>query len=491
MGAQRATLIRQFLTETVLLAVIGGGAGVLLAKYLLDTLVAADLPLPFPVTLDLSPDPTVLGFTLLVTVAAGLLFGLAPALQASKTDVAPTLKDESTGGGKRKRVNLRSGLVVVQVAMSLVLLIGAGLFLRSLQARVDIDPGFGAEPAAIITANTIPERYTEEESRTWFRTFLADVATLPGVEAVGMTGDLHLSTLNNMSMDINVDGVDPPPDEDYHLIDRAPVDAGFFDAAGVEIIEGRNFRDSDTSDSEPVAIVSKAFAERFWPGRSAIGRVFRTRSGEVMVVGIASDAKVRALGEEPRPFVYQPFDQLFVSSMTVIARTAGDAKATVPEMVALARRSDPELLIYETKTMERHLGVVLLPHRLSALVVTAFGTLALLLAAIGLYGVVSYSVSTRSREVGIRMALGADPRAVVRMLMTSGLKLVAIGAVLGLLASLASGKLLGGLLYGIEATDPIALGLVPLVLVAVALLAAWLPARRASWVSPVQSLKAS
>lgn len=307
---------------------------------------------------------------------------------------------------------------------------------------------------------------------------------------MGMSGDIPLSTLNNQMMGLIVDGVDPPPGQEFHRIDWAEVDPGFFAAAGVEILRGRAFQESDGPDGVRVAIVSDALAQRFWPDGGAVGRVFRRNGNEHTVVGVARDAKIRSLGEAPRPFVYLPYSQAFSSTMTVVARTSADAQQTVLAMVALARRLDPELLIYETKTMERHLGVMLLPHRLSALLVGAFGGLALLLTTIGLYGVVSYAVATRSREVGIRMSLGADPRSVVRLLMSGGMKLVAVGGIIGLVLSVLSAQLLGGLLYGIKASDPIVFGLVPVVLGAVALLAAWIPARRASSINPVRALRA-
>ncbi len=219
LGAQRGLLIKQFFTETVVLAVIGGGGGLILAIVLLKVLVTVDLPLPFPIALDLSLDGRVLAFSLVTTVAAGLLFGMAPAIQATKADVASTLKDESTGGGRPKTFSLRNALVVLQVAVSLMLLVGAGLFLRSLQARVAVDPGFGYDPAAIVTVQAVPDRYTSEEALVFFRNLLEQTTALPGVTNVGMTGDLHLSTLNNQMMSVNVDGIDPPPGQQFHLID--------------------------------------------------------------------------------------------------------------------------------------------------------------------------------------------------------------------------------------------------------------------------------
>ncbi len=490
LGARRGLLIRQLLTESVLLSLVGGAAGLLLSNVMLRSLVAADLPLPVPITLDLRPDGPVLAFSVAVTLAAALLFGLIPALQATNADVAPTLKDEGTGGGKPRRVTLRGSLVVAQVAISLVLLVGAGLFLRSLQARLAVDPGFGYEPTAILTIQTPPDNYTEEESRVFIRTYVEEVSRLPGVTAVGLTHDLHLNTLNNSNVGIYVDGVEPPPGQDYHLIDYARVDPGFFAAAGIPILAGRNFSEIDERDAPPVAIVSEAFARRFWPGEDPVGRVYRGREVEYTIVGVARDAKVRSLGEAPRPLIYRPYEQAFSSGITVIAQTRGDAERTAIDMLAVARRLEPELMVFEQKTMERHLGTMIIGHRLSAIVVSAFGLIALVLAVLGLYGVVGYAVSTRSREVGIRMSLGADPGSVVRLVMKGGLQLVAVGSAVGLILAFLLARLLSGLLFGVGTGDPLAFVLVPSLLLAVAVVAAWLPARRASAIDPVAALKA-
>lgn len=490
MGAQRGTLVRQFLTETSLLALMGGLAGIAIAKGLLAALVAADLPLPFPITLDLSLDGTVLGFSLLLTAGAGVFFGLVPALQATNPDVAPTLKDEGTGAHGRRGPTLRGALVMTQVAVSLMLLIGAGLFLRSLQARTAVDPGFGDEPAAVMSVQAPLARYTRDEARVFFRSLLDDISAMPGVTAVGMTGDLHLSSMNNMMMGIRVEGVEPPPGQDFHLVDQAMVDPGFFEAVGIPIVRGSNFAGRYEPDAPRVAIVSEAMAKRFFPEGEAVGRTFQRGDSEYAIIGVARDAKVRSLGEAPRPFIYQPFDQAFSSGMTVIARTSGNADRLVLDLVSTARSLDPEIMIYESKTMEAHLGIMLLPARLSALVVSAFGLLALVLAGIGLFGVVSYAVSTRSREMGIRMSLGADPSNVVWMLTKGGMRLVAVGGLIGLGLSFLAAQLLGRLLYGIESADPMTFGLVPAVMAVVALLAAWIPARRASAISPVRALRA-
>ena len=489
LGARRGRLIQQLLTETTLLALVGGVAGVALAAWMLEALVAADLPLPVPITLDLSLDGAVLGFSLLITVLAGLFFGLAPALHSTRPDLAPTLKDEGTGGGAPRKLTLRNTLVVTQMAVSLVLLVGAGLFLRTLQSRTAIDPGFGYDPSAFVSVQLPLEGYDEAEGRVFFRELLDEVRMLPGVTSAGLTSDIGLSASNNYGIGVNVDGVEPPPGAHFHMLSRTETDSEYFQAAGIQILRGRTFEPTDEAGAPPVAIISQAMADKFWPGEDAIGRVFHGNDQEITVVGVAREAKVHSLGEAPVSFVYLPHEQSFRAFVTVLANTTIDPERTKLDLVALVRRLDPEVLIYEAQTMERHLAVSLLPHRLAALMVTAFGIIALVLASIGLYGVVSYAVATRSREVGIRMSLGAEPQGVVRMLMAGGLRLVGVGTVIGLVLALLASRLVAGLLYGVGATDPVAFTVVPAVLVVVAMLATWIPARRASRVNPVRALK--
>ncbi|MDH5805185.1 MAG: ABC transporter permease [Gemmatimonadota bacterium] len=487
-GAGRGRLIRQLLTESLLLSIVGGAAGIVLAKALLSALLNADLPLPFPITLDLSLDTSVLAFAFGVTLVAGVMFGLAPAWQATNPDLAPTLKDESTGGGVPKRFTLRKSLIVAQVGMSFMLLVGSGLFLRSLDARSNVDPGFGYEPAAMITLQVPPDKYSEEQSRIFFESFLNEIEAVPGVAAAGMMDDVFLSTMNNQMTGVNVPGVEPPPDRDFHAIDYASIDPGIFEALDVGIVDGRPFDDRDVADGAPVIIVSEAFARHFWPEDRAVGKMVRIGDSEVTVVGVARNAKIRSLGEAPRDYIYFPYEQRTRTFMTVVAKTDNDEQMAA-NLVSMARALEPEIIIYETRTIESHMGVMLLAHRLSAMIVSAFGFVALLLASIGLYGVVSYAVAMRKREMGIRLALGAESGNIIRLLMQSGMKLVLIGGAAGLILSVAAAKLLSGLLYGITAFDPVAFVAGPAALVGVALLASWLPARRAGNINPVQSIK--
>ncbi len=490
LGASRGKLMGQLLTETVLLGLLGGAFGVVVAVALLRLLVTADLPTPIPITLDLSLDAAVLGYSFGLSLLAGAILGLAPAFQTTNPDVASTLRDESAGGGGRSRLTLRNLLVVAQVAGSLVLLVGAGLFLRSAQQVQSVDPGFGREPTAILSLLVPSSRYSEEEGRVFTRTMLERFSELPGVEAVGLIGNLHLNVLSTSTSSVNVDGVEPPPGREYHSIDQTTVDSGFFDAAGIQILRGRNFNDRDLPDSPQVAIINQTMADKFWPGEDPVGRTIRRDDAEDLIVaGVVGNAKIRTIGEPPRSFIYRAYSQNYQSFLTIIARTSIDPERTALDMLAAGRELDPEFWAEETKTMERHLGIMLLPARLSALILSAFAVLALVLATIGLYGIVSYAVSRRTREVGIRMSLGADGGQVIRMLMGGGLKLVAVGSAIGLAIAFAAARLLAGLLFNVSALDPVTFLLVPLVLGAAAMFAAYIPARRASRVDPASALR--
>ena len=423
------------------------------------------------------PTGTFLGSrTFGVSVVAGALLGLVPALQSTRPDVAGALRSESAGGGQPGQLRWRNALVVTQLAISLVLLVGAGLFLRSFQRVQSVDPGFGREPTALTTFLAPATRFAPDEARVYTRRLLDRFRALPGVEAVGAISNLHLNPLSQRSSDFNVDGVEPPADH------------GAF-----EIVRGRNFHDADRPDTQPVVIVSEAMARRFWTDGDAVRPArpaARPRSPLAwLVVGVASDAKVRQLGESPRNMVYLPYSQRFTPSLTVVARTSIDPERTALALLTAGRELDPDLRVLETKTMDRHLALMRLPQQLSAFVLLAFGVLALALAAVGLYGVVSYGVAQRTHEIGIRKALGADGPRVVRLLVAGGLKLVVLGGALGLALAVVAARLLGGLLFEVDALDPLTFVGVPLVLGAAALFAAYLPARRANRVSPVVALR--
>ena len=383
----------------------------------------------------------------------------------------------------------RNGLIGLQVATSTVLLVGAGLFLRSLQETNSVDPGFGRDPAAVMTMLVPATRFDNDEGRRYTERLIERLEQVPGVQDVGFISNLHLNSLSTSNDEFNVDGVEPPPERFGHPADQAIADPGFFAAAGVRIVQGRNFNEHDREDSQPVAIISQALASNFFPGTDPTGRYLRQEDNDVLIVGVASNTKVRTLGEPPRSFIYFPYSQNYTGFLTVVARTTRDPAALAIELLTTARDYDPEFWAWESKTMERHIGAMLLPAQLSAFVLSAFAIIAISLAAIGLYGIVSYAVSQRTKEIGIRISLGADVGEIVRMLMSTGLKPVLIGSLTGLAVSLLVGRLVGSLLFGVSTFDPWSFVGTTVVLALTAMVAAWLPARHASRVNPVSALR--
>jgi len=493
LGASRGALIRQLLTETCVLALVGGALGMGVSVWLLDFLMGLDLPLPGDVQLNLGMTQRAYWFGLAATAATGFIFGLAPALQSTKPDVAPTLKDEGTGGGRPRRFTLRNTLVAGQVAASLVLLVFAGLFLRSFQARDAVDPGFGHEPTGLLSFVVSSERYDRDTGRAFVREYLDRLARLPEVAGAGITWNIHLNTTNISGIGINVDGVEPPPGQPAWNVDATEVEPGFFEAAGIPILRGRNFNDRDVEASEGVAVVNEVFAERFWPGVDPVGKTVRTvpTGEELRVVGVSRTTKVRTLGEASRPFIYRAYSQSYASNVTAVIRARGQPEVALRAAFRTLREMDPDMAVTESRTMDEHLGVMLMPARLGALLAATFAIVALTLATTGLYGVVSYAVARRSREMGIRMSLGAAPRRVVGQMVGEGMRLAVTGAAIGLLLAVAGAQVLRSLLFGVGTLDTATFLGVPVLLMGVALVAAWVPARRATRVDPVSVLKAN
>ena len=489
LGAGRATLIRQLLLETTLLALMGGAAGLVLANWTLGVLMSFQPPLPIPMDLDISLDRTVLLFTLGISSAAGIVFGLIPALQATNPDVAPTLKDEGSGTAKPGRLNLRNALVITQVSFSFVLLIGAGLFVRSLQKAQDIDPGFYTGPAALIWPDTdLSGNMSDEERRIFFDAFEERLLAHPAIELVAMTDRLPLGAAVQTNGFI-LPGVPSETLDGDHDIDIALVTPSYFEAMEVPILTGRVFLDSDV-EGDAVIVVSEAFVRRFYPGEDLIGRSIETTGGtQLSIVGVAADTKVRTLGEAPRPYIYQLQGQRRVGGMQVLIRGQGTSAELLVAGQQILRDVDSDMAVLEAKTMNEHLALLLFPPRMAALLLTVFGGLALTLAAIGIYGVVSHAVSRRTRELGIRMSLGATARDVVRMAIAGGMRLVMIGGVFGMVLAGAVTWAISGFLYGVGPNDIATFIAIPALLSVVALFAAWIPARRASRVDPVGALR--
>jgi predicted permease len=487
LGATRGRLISQLLVETVLTAMVAGVLGVWLARAALRLVLAADLPLPIPISFGLALDWRVLGFSVGISIVAGVLFGLAPALQATRFELASVIRDESGGGG-RVRARLRHALVAGQVAVSLVLLVAAGLFVRSLDAVRSVDPGFGGRPAAMVWLS-IPR---ERDVVPTVERLAQRVVELPGVETVGVIDNIHLNPLGTSSTFLEIEGVAPPKGRAGYDVDEAAIDTGFVAAVGLDLIRGRNFAATDRDSSPPVALVNQAFVDRYWPEGDAIGRRIRTvdTGPPIVVVGVVATARIRTLAEDPRPMLYLALAQRPSPAVWLIARTSGDAELLLPAMLRASREIEPDLFIFFSRTMKRHIETMSLPMKLGAQALAIFALLALVMASIGLYGTVSYAVAQRTKEVGIRLSLGADRGTVIRLLLWGGVRLVLIGVAVGLALALGLAQLIQGLLFGVRALDPLTFVVVPLVLVAVALLASWIPARRAGRVDPITALRA-
>ncbi len=489
LGARRGTLVRQLLTETVLISMLGGAAGLLVAQWTLSLLMGFRPPLPVTFTLELGIDGTVLLFTLGVATLTGVLFGLAPALQSTKPAVAPTLRDE-VGTGRQRRFGLRNLLIALQVAVSMVLLVGGGLFLRSLWAAQNVDPGFSTREAGIVYLDLLASGIPGAELATVTQELVEAARALPGIDSVTVTNDIPLA-IGGSNYLFHVPGVEPPPGADNQRTPSANVDTAYLETMGIPLVAGRAFTDEDRPGAPWVIMISEAGARTFWPGENPLGKEILSTSRErrYQVVGVVRDVKVHTLGEAPQPLIYFPIAQRQGGDLYLVAR----GRPEPPEIAAMLRRmvreTHPRLLIMETKTMEENLSVMLFPARMAALLLGTFGAMALCLATIGLYGVVSFAVSQRTREVGIRMSLGADASAVIALVLRGAMAVVAVGGLLGLGAAYGMAQLIGQFLVGIAPGDPVTLIGVPLLLGTVALLAAFIPARKASRVDPVEALR--
>ncbi len=485
LGAGRGRVLRQLLTESLLFGILACAAGLGLAAAAVRVLSRVRLPMDGPWAFSVSMDGRVLAFTVGVSFLATVLFGLVPALQATRTDMVSAVKGDS---GTRSRSRASSTLVVLQMALSLLLLISSGLFLRSLQGATSIDPGFD-DPAHVVLASLDPglQGYDEARSRAFLDRLLDDVAALPVVTAVGLSDWLPLG-LGASDRFVEIPGYEFAEGE-LRSINYGRVSEGYLEAMGVELLEGRTFSRTDDAAGAPVIIVNRHFADRFWPGQSAVGKVVRAAGKDRQVVGVVETGKVRSLGEAPTGLMYLPQRELFTTGVTLVARASSDPPAVLRRIRETIRSADPDMPVFDVRTMEEHMGIALLPARLGGSVLGLFGLLGLVLAAVGIYGVMAYSVAQRTRELGIRIALGSDRADVVRLVLGEGMRLAGIGLGIGLVGAVASSRLVGSLLYGVRPLDPVAFSVVPLTLLVVAAAAVYLPARRAARVDPIRALK--
>jgi putative ABC transport system permease protein len=494
LGAARRRLVRQLLTESVLLALLGGTLGLFLAYWLVETLAATTVPLPLPVDDNLALDGRVVGFTALLALATGVLFGLAPAVQASRPDVLPVLKNEVLPQGSSRRgwlavFNLRQTLVVVQVALSLVSLVAAALFLRSLTDSLRADPGFERRGVLVMTFNLGRDGYTPERGQVFYQQIAERVSTLPGVRHAAVAQNAPLT--GGLLRSVYPEGADTTT-RDRILVQVNSVSPGYFDTVSIPLVRGRDFSMSDSTGAPLVVIINQTMAERFWPGEEAIGKRFKFFGDTdfTTVIGIARNAKYNAVAEDPIPFIYQPLRQNYNPAATLHIRSEGDAAGLAPAIRREVQQLDRTLSVFNIRTLADQVTTSLAPLRTNVILLMAFGSLALLLASIGLYGVASYSVGQRTREIGVRMALGARPSSVLRLVLGNGLMLVALGLVLGLAASFALTAVVpDGLLPNVNARDPWTFAGTSLLLAVVAFVATFFPARRATKIDPLLALR--
>ena len=502
LGASRLRIVRQLLTESLLLALVGGALGVALAFALMQLFLVIPPPAGvLPIALEPSLDRRVLLFSLGLSMMTGVIFGIAPAWQTSRPELVPALKDDAVVTSSHgRRFDLKQALVVVEVALAVVLLIGAGLFVRSLRAIQAIDPGVAASEliAAPLTINLL--RYTKAQGQAFYRQLIDGLEQMPGISSASITRIPLLSGGRRMT-GVRVEGRPQPEDVQPGAFTMGRtasfanvVGPGYFDTIGVPLIGGRDFHDGDLEDHPLVAIVNETFARQFFPNETPVGKRISTGSrnaaGEwTEIVGVARDSKYASLSEAPSPMVYMPLSQRHESGTTLYVRTVLSATSLIPQIRREIQQLEPNLPMPDIQTMTQAIEVQLYPRRMGANLLMGFGGLALMLASLGVYGVLAFSISRRRHELGIRMAIGADRRSIFGLVIREGLVLVAIGLAIGLIAAANLTQLLASFLFGVSAVDALTFTMVPAILVMVALVACYLPARRATRVDPVVALR--
>jgi predicted permease len=487
MGASRYRLVRQLLTESVLLGLFGGAAGLGVGWVGLQLLFgrlpgSANFPTP-------KLDATVLLFSLAVSLATGFLFGLMPAVRSSRTNVADALKEMGrTAGRSRRRVSIANALLVGQVAFSFLLLVTAALFLRSIGRAYGMDPGFQTAHLAVFPANPGQAGMSKVLTQTFYRDVRDRVAAMPGVAAVSWSSNMPLWARSGSGL--QVEGQQARSRADQVRAVFTTVDRDYFDVAGIAVESGRGFTRADSETSAPVAVVNEKLAHDYWPD-GAVGKRVQVPGESVwrLVIGVAKTANYTGWGEAPQDCVYLPMAQNFTDSMVLYVRSQGDPRSLLAPVERELHAAAPQVLIFGTRTGSEIIDGGLFQARMGVGLLTVFGLLALGLASIGLYGVLAYSVNLRKREIGLRMALGATRGSVLALVLREGMLLVTIGVTIGFAAALSAGRLLRTMLFGIDAADPISVAGAALMLSAVALLACYLPARRATRVDPLEALR--
>jgi predicted permease len=489
-GAPRIRIMRQLVVESLLLAAIGGLASIAVATVGLRLLALFELPGGIEIDrLELELSARVLAFTALVACGTGLLFGLVPAWRAARADAIQSLRDESRASTARSR--LRSSLVAAQVALSLVLLAGTGLFLRSLLISLEAPLGFRVDGVATASINLGAARYDAARAQQFYADALTRMKQLPGVTAAAWTS--VVPAVGSRSMSATFEGYDAGGEDDPHVSNTA-VTPEYFDATGTRILRGRPFAATDTAASPPVGIINETAARRYFSGREAVGSRLSVQKDQwIEIVGVAEDTTQREIGETPAPFLYSPFTQdpfgPQVNTVHLLVRTSGDEEALLGPLAGALRGIDSAAPVYDVTTLAWRVRRLVMPQRMGAALFGAFATLALVLSTLGIYAVSSYVTRLRTREIGIRIALGADGPSIRQFVLRQGTPPVACGIAAGLAASAFAGQFAAAFLRGTSPRDPLVYTAVAALLAAVAFAATWIPARRAASIDPIEALR--
>jgi len=488
LGASRRQLVQQLLVESMLLALLGGAVGLLIGAWSSGLLMTLAPATDRTIFVDMRIDTTALGFCLLVSIATGVLFGLAPALSATRPNLVPSLKDEGSGHTSGGSSRFRSGLVVAQVALSTVLLVCAGLLLQSLFNAKSFDPGFNVSHVVVASVDLFASGYDEETGRSRYRQLLDRIRALPGVTAVSTGRKIPLALTGTSSTSFTSPDIDLPGDDSPFAFYNN-VGPKYFETMQIPIMSGRDLLDTDDEDAPTVAVVNEAFVRKYWPGQDALGKGVKVFGKDASIVGVARDTAHRRLAEPPPPYLFLSTLQYYNPEMFLHVRAEGGTAAVAAAVRSEAAALDSALLLNSIQTLEAVTSAGALQQRMTGTMLAVFGVLALALAAVGIYGVLAYTVTQRTREIGIRMALGAGRRDVLGLVMRQGILLAGGGLVVGVALALGAARLLGSLLFGVSATDGVTYGAVAVVLLAVALLACLVPALRAMRVDPMKALR--
>jgi predicted permease len=490
LGASRNRLVRQMLTECVMLSLLGGAAGLLVAYIGRGVLWSYRPPFIQQNDLDLSLDSHVLLFTLGIAILAAVLFGVAPAIKASVPNLMETLKIGGRGGSVGwGRNNLRSMLVVAEVALSMIALVGAGLFLRSMRDAQKTDPGFESKKLFVMAFDLGALHYDEGRAQQFFRSAVERAEATPGVQSAAIASILPLT--GGLARTVFPEGQDESTGYRGTLTQLDDVTPGYFDTLRIPLLRGRVFADSDGKDTTPVAVINEAMAKHFWPNQDPLGKRFHFFGDPTLlqVVGVVKNSDVNSIGEEPVPLAYLPITQDYSPAVTLQVRTSGRPEAVIGSVRTAIQQLDDDLAITNVQTIGEILGLGLWAPRMGGALLSLFGGLALILAALGVYGVLSYSVNQQTREIGIRMAMGAERSQVLRLVIKQGLKLALLGLIVGFGFAFLLARQLTSLLYGVKAYDPESFLGAAVVLVVVAVLACCIPALRATTVDPLTALR--